>query len=220
MTSNKIEINSDLENLLRDHLAEGPWSTKQKKTASLVGRRCMVQCSLGGVNTSVLWDTASQVSIVDTEWKKRHLPDAEVRPVRELLEEGELNLTAANGTSIPYEGWMEVEFWLSGNIETEERDSHLLAPILITSSELEKPIIGFNVIEELVQANTAQQIPLSFLVNTLSSSLKVSPKKARAVLSLLKKDKDNNDCHIARLGRKSIIIPRCMRVNVSCGKLK
>ncbi len=109
VTSNKIEITSDLmENLPIDHLPEGPWSTKQKKTASLVGRRCMVQCSLGGVNTSVLWDTGSQVSIVETEWKKRHLPDAEVRPVRELLEEGELNLTAANGTSIPYEGWMEI----------------------------------------------------------------------------------------------------------------
>ncbi len=109
VTSNKIEITSDLmENLPIDHLPEGTWSTKQKKTASLVGRRCMVQCSLGGVNTSVLWDTGSQVSIVETEWKKRHLPDAEVRPVRELLEEGELNLTAANGTNIPYEGWMEI----------------------------------------------------------------------------------------------------------------
>ncbi len=115
---------------------------------------------------------------------------------------------------------MEVEFWLSGNIETEGRDRHLLAPILITSSELEKLIITFNVIEELVQANTAQQIPLSFLVNTLSSSLEVSPWKARAVLSLLKKRKDNKGCHIARLGQKSIILPRCARVNVSCGKLK
>ncbi len=42
------------------------------------------------------------------------------------------------------------------DIETEGRDRHLLAPILITPSELAKPIIGFNVIEELVQANTAQ----------------------------------------------------------------
>ncbi len=96
----------------------------------------------------------------------------------------------------------------------------MLAPILITSSELEKTIIGFNVIEELVQANTAQQIPLSSFVNTLSSSLDVSPKKARAVLSLQKKRKDNNDGHIARLGRKYIILPRCARVYFSCGKLK
>uniref|UniRef100_A0A8C1WAH7 Gypsy retrotransposon integrase-like protein 1 n=1 Tax=Cyprinus carpio TaxID=7962 RepID=A0A8C1WAH7_CYPCA len=220
VTSSKIEITSDIiESLPRAGLSEAPWSNKQEKTASLVGRKCLVKCSLGGVNTSVLWDTGSQVSIVGSEWKKRHLPDTEVRPVRELLEEGELNLTAANGTSIPYEGWMEVEFCLSGNTETEGGGTHLLAPILITSSELEKPIIGFNVIEELVQANAAQQIPLSFLVNTLSSSLEVSPRKAKAVLSLLKKRKNSSSCHIARLGRKSIILPRCARVNVSCGKL-
>lgn len=44
--------------------------------------------------------------------------------------------------------------------------------------------MGFNVIDELVQANAAQQIPMSFLVNTLSSSLEVSPRKPKAVPSL------------------------------------
>ncbi|ROL53485.1 hypothetical protein DPX16_20024 [Anabarilius grahami] len=112
-----------------------------------------------------------------------------------------------------------MEFCLSGNTETEGRDRHLLAPILITSSELEKPIIGFNVIEELVQAKAAQQIPLSFLVNTLISSLEVSPGKLKAILSLLKKRKNSNGCHIASLVQKSIILPRCVRVKVSCGKL-
>ncbi len=159
-----------------------------------------------------------QVSIVSSKWKKKHIPDAEVRTVGELLEERELHLTAANGMSIPYEGWMKVEFCLLANTETGGRDRHLLVPILIASSELEKPIIGFNVIEELVQANAVQQIPLSSLVNTLSSSLEVSPRKAKAVLSLLKKRKNSSNCQIVRLWRRPVILSRHERVSISCGK--
>lgn len=55
----------------------------------------------------MLWDTGSQV--VGAEWKRKYLPDVEVRPVEELLEEGELDLSAANGTDIPYEGWMGID---------------------------------------------------------------------------------------------------------------
>ena len=45
-------------------------------------------------------------------WKRKHLPDVEVRPVEEWLDD----LSAANGTAIPYEGWMGIEFTLSKNV--------------------------------------------------------------------------------------------------------
>ena len=45
-----------------------------------------------------------QVSIVGTNWKRKYLPDVEVRPVTELLENGPLELSVANGTDIPYKG--------------------------------------------------------------------------------------------------------------------
>lgn len=32
-----------------------------------------------------------------------------MRPVTELLEDGSLERSAANGTDIPYTGWMEIE---------------------------------------------------------------------------------------------------------------
>jgi len=66
------------------------------KTAKLVGKRCLVRASLGGVDTSILWDTRSQVSIVGMNWKRKYLPDVKVRPVEELLEERALELSAAN----------------------------------------------------------------------------------------------------------------------------
>lgn len=56
------------------------------------------------MDTKVLWDTGSQVSIIGTEWKQRHLPDVAVRPVEDLLGEGGLDLSTANSTEIPYQG--------------------------------------------------------------------------------------------------------------------
>lgn len=41
-----------------------PLSGKQLQTAKLFGKKCLVRASLGGVDTTVLWDTGSQVSIV------------------------------------------------------------------------------------------------------------------------------------------------------------
>ncbi len=81
-----------------------PLTGKQLKMAKLVGRRRLVRASLGGVDTTILWDTGSQVSVVGTNWKAKYLPDVEVRPVTELLEDGSLEISAANGTDIPYKG--------------------------------------------------------------------------------------------------------------------
>lgn len=145
---------------------------------------------------------------------EKETPAIEVRPVEELLDEGELNLTAANGATIPYEGWIEVEFWLSGNKGSEDRQ--LLVPILVACVELERPIIGFNVIEELVQRDSSGQN----FHSTLSSALEVGHKKAKAILSVLKKQKHSNGSHITRLGRQHVVIPKHKVVNVSCGLLK
>ncbi len=122
-----------------------PPTGKQQQAAKLVGKRCLVGASLGGVDTTILWDTGSQVSIVGVDWKRKHLPDVEMRPVKELLEENKLDLLAANGTDIPYGGWMGVEFTLSKNAVSGMSDEPVLFPVLVVSSDLERPIIGFNV---------------------------------------------------------------------------
>lgn len=45
---------------------------------------------MGGVDTTILWDTGLQVLTAGRNWRKKYLPDAEVRPVKELLDKGEL----------------------------------------------------------------------------------------------------------------------------------
>lgn len=198
-----------------------PLTGKQRQMAKLVGKRCLVCASLGGVDTAILWDTGSQVSIVGTNWRKKHLPDAEVRPVKELLEEGALELLAANGTSIPYEGWIETEFSLSKNAVAGMSDRPVQVPILVASGDIERPIIGFNVIEELaLRSDTCEDcIPPGHMVNKLCSALEVGRKTARAVLSVLKKQKPDSEPHIARVGRRPVTIPKNRVMTVQCGWL-
>ena len=211
----KIEVATDRLNYAATLTSQAPLTRKQERTAKLVGRKSLVQCNLGGVPTTVLWDTGSQVSIVDMDWKNKHLPDTEIRPVQELLDEGMLDLTAANGTEIPYEGWIGVEFSLSAN-----KDSELLVPLLVTPDPLAKPIIGFNVIKELAQANVSTDRSFtSKFVHSLGSALDVGHKKARAVYSVLKKQKGSSEGQIARLGRQDVIVPKHKVATVVCGKL-
>nr|XP_023656141.1 uncharacterized protein LOC111837914 [Paramormyrops kingsleyae] len=220
---NKIDISSSVRgkaNSVDIFHTTIPPSGKQQRVTRLVGKRCLVQGSLGGVATSVLWDTGSQVSIVSSEWKRKYLPEVEVRPVRDLVEEGGLILSAANKTRIPYEGWMGVEFRLSKSTLAGTSDSPLWVPILIASTDMERPIIGFNVIEELAQKAAAESdTPSGSMVQRLCSALDVGRKRARAILSVLTKCQPDHDYHIARTGRLPTVVPKHQSVSVSCGYL-
>ena len=63
----------------------------------------------------------------------------------------EIDLRAANGTSIPYEGWVELTF----RIVDQYPDCALIVPFLVTNSDLASPLIGYNVIEKLVKMKTS-----------------------------------------------------------------
>lgn len=129
--------------------------------------------------------------MVGGSWKRQYLPDVEVRPVEELIEEGVLDLSAANGTDIPYEGWMGVDFALSKNAVAGMSEKRVLVPILVAIGDLERPIIGFNVVEELALTNdTAEDCaPAGYMVQRLCTALEVGRKTTRAVLSVLKNKK-------------------------------
>lgn len=142
--------------------------------------------------------------MVGGSWKRQYLPDVEVRPVEELIKEGVLDLLAAKGTDIPYEGWMGVEFALSKNAVAGMSEKPVLVSILVATGDLERPIIGFNVVEELtLPNNTAGDCaPAGHMVQKLCTALKVGCKTARAVLSVLKNKTTESGPYIARLGRK------------------
>ena len=57
------------------------------------------------------------------------------------LNDCELDVTAANGTFIPYKGFVELTFELK-----TEQDA-ILVPFLVTTDDILLPLIGYNVIE-------------------------------------------------------------------------
>uniref|UniRef100_A0A8C9XDB9 MYND-type domain-containing protein n=1 Tax=Sander lucioperca TaxID=283035 RepID=A0A8C9XDB9_SANLU len=70
----------------------------QSRLVALVGKQCIVECYIQGHKTCALWDTGSQVCIVDEKWKRRHFPREKLKDVSELLDASDgLKITAANG---------------------------------------------------------------------------------------------------------------------------
>jgi hypothetical protein len=102
---------------------------KQRDTVvKLVGKKCQVKCQLNSKETEILWDTGAQVSILPERILKDMFPDIPVKDIHELLGAGsDLKLEAANGTQIPYNGWVGVNFKLLNNSAKE-----ITVPFLVT----------------------------------------------------------------------------------------
>ena len=82
--------------------------------ARLVGKKCTVKCFLNWVESTALWDTGAQVFIVSHDWVLKNLPKAQLRTVESLLGASQLDLKAVNGTALPYDGWIDIDFKLMG----------------------------------------------------------------------------------------------------------
>ncbi|KAL9962454.1 hypothetical protein ACROYT_G031558 [Oculina patagonica] len=122
--------------------------SEHAKVIGLVGKKCMVKCLLNDCECDLLWDTGAQVSIISVELLQQHLGQVAIRQLSELLDTN-LNLTAVNGTKVPYIGWVEVRVKLT-SLSSDSSQEELLVPFLVTSEKLDCPILGYNVIEELV----------------------------------------------------------------------
>ena len=175
---------------------------EHERLINLVGRRCTVKGKLNGKTVELLWDTGSQVSIVSTEFLKRNFPNIEIRDVGELLNVN-LTLTAANGNSIPYKGWVALEFQIGKSKNT------VSVPFLVASDKLELPLLGFNVIEYLIKS---QQLDC----NDISSHLVgTKPFNAPALVDLMN-SVDHAELCLVKTCKKDVIIPRGQSVRVCC----
>ena len=174
----------------------------------------MVQCVMNNVQTEALWDTGAQVSIVSKDWIAENLPTAESRRMDELLNDKGLDLKAANGTEIPYEGWIEVSFKLM----TSDDKHGMSVPFLISTEAMDHPIIGYNVIEEIVR-NPASEPPNNYeetLVNVLSSSLPdANQEDVNALIGLIRTNTPSELCSV-KVTKRNVIVPKNETIAVTC----
>ena len=85
---------------------------------------------MNGVESAVLLDTGAQVSIVSKQFVDVNFPSLQVKEIRELLGQNDkLNLAAANGTLIPYTGWIDICLTF-GNEQLESTE--ISVPFLVT----------------------------------------------------------------------------------------
>ena len=122
----------------------------KKKILKLVGEKPLLKCYLGGKEFKMLWDTGSMISMVDRKWVRKHFPNATIYSVSEFLER-ELYVKAANSTAIRFDGVLLIEFSLSGG------EADFWVPVLVASDEMPEPILGYNVMEDLVFTGDEEQ---------------------------------------------------------------
>lgn len=99
----------------------------------------------------------------------------------ELIEEmDELEVYAVNGELIPFDGWVAIMTNLPGN---EDPSLAISVPFLVSSLTMERPLIGFNVLEQIVEGQPEQLIPT--LTKLLCNAIRVPSEKAEAIVSFI-----------------------------------
>lgn len=93
----------------------------------------------------MLLDSDAQVSIVEKAWVQKALPTVTIHPLQSLLSDHPLKVTAANGTEV------EIEI-----VSGKHGSVSLYVPMLVNQETLSSPLLGFNVIQEIIRENSDQ----------------------------------------------------------------
>ena len=169
----------------------------QNRLVKLIGRKPLFSCQLEGVMEKFLLDSGSMISLLNKGWVSSTFPSIEIRPLSDFLEEEEVSVrfTAANNTEVEMVGCVVLNFTL-GEISFP-------VPFLVTDSELTHPIIGFNVLENVIRTGKPEDV-----VNLLvGSSQDMEPDNIKVMVNLVNQATEEND-HLGDLRAvKSCVIP-------------
>ena len=215
-----LSVKLEERNLPQDHhtmIAAHVTPHQQASIVKLVGQKCTVNVKLEGIETQGLWDTGAQVSVISIDQVKSNFPSKQIRKIEELLQtEDEVRLYAANGTAIPYGGFIELELEL---ISDSSSNKSVIVPFLVTTGALDLPIIGFNVICELTKnkdgiikatdKSVIDQIQASF------PALR-SDHDSQAFISLVKDSVEQDYVCSVKTTKKDIIVPKQTTISIPC----
>lgn len=184
-------------------------------TTPLIGRKSLLKCFISGYAATVLFDSGSQVSIIDRSWRETFIPSHPVRPLEELLDPGEsLDLYAANGQSIPYDGWVELTINLPGN---DNPNLAIQVPFLVSQLPLPQPLLGSNVLDEMINGPRSSADTCAMVISLLRKALGMEEDQAKAMVNFIQVQKTSNDSVATiRVGREDVSIPAGKTVHVRC----
>ena len=108
---------------------------RQHTTVAKLVEKRIINCKLNELETQALWDIGAQVSVLPKRWVADKFPGIKLRNIEELAGQGvEIELKAANGTDIPYSGWIELEFKLMSGVDVKNNCA-ITVPFLVSPSE-------------------------------------------------------------------------------------
>ena len=180
------------------------------KLVSLVGRKPMVKFLLNNKQYHGLWDTGSMVSLLSKRWFSKQFPNHPILSLTDVMQSPEnksIKLKAANNSDLTIEGVAMLDFKLPSVPD------HVTVPFLITSGELVEPIIGFNLIQHVVEnwSLNADVLPL-----VLKASLPSIENNVATVIELIKnKTAVNREFSVFPV-TKNVQIPPNTIVSVKC----
>ena len=176
----------------------------RRKVLKLVGNKPKIRCFLDDKEDEMLWDTGSMVSIVDRSWVKKRFPKKLILPVSMFLDE-QLRLRAANSSEIKFDGVLLLDFGL------EEGKVEFAVPVLVSSSPITEPILGFNVIEDFVvngDAEDHQRLQSCFVTGR--------PFKVAPLVSVIQQKAANPDFIAEVKVPDDVVVPAGHKKQVRC----
>lgn len=184
-----------------------------QRVANILGQICLLKCNLNGYAVTVLLDAGAQVSIVDRAWRQTFAPQQRVRPLSELLGGEPLKVTAANGEPIPYDGWIELLFNLPNN---DNPHLTIRVPFLVGNVSLPRPILGFNVIQELILCQEGGADVITVIAKLLKDAMQIQTGQAEAIVNFIQAHEPMYEHARIRVGKRGAVIHSGQATRVRC----
>lgn len=180
-----------------------------KNIVKLIVDKCLITCSLQGIKIQALLDTGAQVSIISKSILAEHFPEEEIRDVSELLgSDTALDLKTASDSTLPYSGYVVLSFSIQ-----EGNDNDLKVPMLVTNTDIDNAIIGYNVLEEIISNHSDNSV--DFLACLKMSLNKVRNEDVIAFVNIAKETKNEPPLTV-KTSKNQFIIAKNSSLKVTC----
>lgn len=107
------------------------------------------------------------------------------------------------GGLIPYDGWVELTFNLPGN---EDPNLAIRVPFLVSRASLTRPILSFNVIEELILGQEGDIEVVAVIGKFVREAMQIESDRAETIVSLIQTPEPEQRHAVVRVGCQDIVV--------------
>ena len=166
-----------------------PTSHTCRLPKGLIGTKSTAQVFIKGTQFNCLLDTGSQVTTVPHSFYSSFLSDQEIKPLVDILE-----VEGANGQSVPYMGYIELDVTFPAEFLGTSIDIHTLALVVPDVQSMQSLVlIGTNTLDVLYERSLEDNLPMNHSL----------PYGYRAVLKILELRYNHSNHGVIRLHGKN-----------------